>query len=103
MLFRGAEGAGELMSGSDAVIERRFLTDLEALFPQSRGLVREIIVQRWPQGAPYSFPNRATLQPALTRPLGRVTLAGDYLDAAIGTASEAADAVEAQLDTDARA
>jgi oxygen-dependent protoporphyrinogen oxidase len=103
MLFRGAQGAEELMSGPDGDIQRRFLADLEVLFPQSRGVVREIIIQRWPQGAPYSFPDRAALQPALTRPLGRVHLAGDYLefpsmDAAIGTASEAADAVAAQLD-----
>jgi oxygen-dependent protoporphyrinogen oxidase len=102
MLFRGADGAQELMSASDLEIEQRFLADLEALFPGSRGVVREVIVQRWPQGAPYSFPDRAALQPALTRPLGRVHLAGDYLefpymDAAIATASEAADAVEAQL------
>jgi oxygen-dependent protoporphyrinogen oxidase len=104
MLFRGAEGAAKLMSASDSEIEQRFLTDLEALFPQSRGVVREIIVQRWPQGAPYSFPNRAALQPALTRPLGRVHLAGDYLefpsmDAAVGTASEAAEAIEAEIES----
>ena len=104
MLFRGAEGAARLMELSDEEIERRFLADLERLYPDSRGLVREIAVQRWPQGAPYSFPGRAALQPALTRPLGRVQLAGDYLefpcmDAAIATASEAAARISAALGT----
>lgn len=102
MLFRGAAGAAALMAGSDAEIERRFLADLEGLFPGIRGSVREIAVQRWPQGAPYSFPGRAALQPALTRPLGRVQLAGDYLefpcmDAAIATGTEAAERIEAGL------
>jgi oxygen-dependent protoporphyrinogen oxidase len=102
MLFRGAAGAAELMAGSDTEIERRFLADLERLFPGSRGLVREIAVQRWPQGAPYSFPGRAALQPALTRPLGRVALAGDYLefpcmDAAVATALEAAERIDQAL------
>ena len=95
MLFRGSKGAAELMELTDREIEARFLADLEKLYPQTRGIVREIAVARWPNGAPYSFPGRAALQPALTRPLGRVHLAGDYLefpcmDAAIATANEAA-------------
>jgi oxygen-dependent protoporphyrinogen oxidase len=102
MLFRGARGAAELMKLSDEEIAARFLADLETLFPQSRGIVREIKVQRWPQGAPYSFPGRAALQGALTRDLGRIYLAGDYLefpcmDAAISTASEAAEITAAAL------
>lgn len=104
MLFRGARGAAELMKLSDDEIARRFQADLEKLFPAARGIVREIVVQRWPQGAPYSFPGRAELQPALTRDLGRIHLAGDYLefpcmDAAISTASEAAEKIERALET----
>lgn len=102
MLFRGAEGAARLMELTDSEIESRFLADLERLYPESRGIVHEIAVQRWPQGAPYSFPGRAALQPALTRPLGRVHLAGDYLefpcmDAAIATANEAARRINEDL------
>ncbi|HEY5797280.1 MAG TPA: NAD(P)/FAD-dependent oxidoreductase [Bosea sp. (in: a-proteobacteria)] len=102
MLFRGAEGAARLMELSDREIESRFLADLQRLYPESRGIVSEIAVQRWPQGAPYSFPGRAALQPALTRPLGRIHLAGDYLefpcmDAAIATANEAAGRIAEQL------
>ena len=102
MLFRGAEGAAELMAGPDTEIERRFLIDLERLFPGTRRVVREVAVQRWPQGAPYSFPGRAELQAALTRALDRVHLAGDYLefpcmDAAIATGMEAAERIEAAV------
>lgn len=103
MLFRGARGAAELMKLSDDEIAGRFKADLEKLFPEARGIVTEIVVQRWPLGAPYSFPGRAALQPALTRDLGRLHLAGDYLefpcmDAAIATAGEAAAAIAAALE-----
>lgn len=103
MLFRGARGAAELMKLSDGEIAGRFQADLEKLFPQARGIVEEIVVQRWPLGAPYSFPGRAALQPALTRDLGRLHLAGDYLefpcmDAAIATAGEAAARIETALE-----
>lgn len=102
MLFRGARGAAELMALSDEDISARFIADLEKLFPQAKGIVRETKVQRWPQGAPYSFPGRAALQPALTRDLGPVHLAGDYLefpcmDAAIATADEAATRIREAL------
>jgi oxygen-dependent protoporphyrinogen oxidase len=104
MLFRGAEAAERLMQVPDSEIERRFIADFEALYPASRGIVREVVIQRWPQGAPYSFPGRAGLQAALSRPLGRIYLAGDYLefpcmDAAIATANEAAASIEAALGT----
>ncbi|MGH7078942.1 MAG: FAD-dependent oxidoreductase, partial [Acetobacteraceae bacterium] len=102
MLFSGALGAARLMSLSDRGIERHFLADLGKLFPEARGIVREIKVQRWPKGAPYSFPGRAALQPALTSPLGRIFLAGDYLEfpsmeAAVRSGSEAAERIAAGL------
>lgn len=102
MLFRGARGAAELMKRTDEEIIARFRRDLEKLFPGTAHVVEEMQVQRWPQGAPYSFTGRASLQPALTRDLGRIHLAGDYLefpcmDAAISTATEAAAAIERRL------
>ncbi|MGH7051042.1 MAG: NAD(P)/FAD-dependent oxidoreductase [Acetobacteraceae bacterium] len=102
MLFTGALGAARLMSLSERGIERHFLADLGKLFPETRGIAREIRVQRWPKGAPYSFPGRAALQPALTSPLGRVYLAGDYLEfpsmeAAVRSGSEAAERIAEEL------
>jgi protoporphyrinogen/coproporphyrinogen III oxidase len=107
MLFRGAKGAKRLCQGSDAAIEAAFAADLIAEFPESRGIVREIVIRRWDAGAPYAFPGRAGLQSALTASLGRIALAGDYLDfpnmeAAAATGFEAAGKVVAMLrcDTD---
>jgi oxygen-dependent protoporphyrinogen oxidase len=105
MLFRGAKGAARLMQGSDAAIEAAFAADLAAEFPESRGIVREIVVRRWQAGAPYSFPGRADLQAALYKPLGRIVLAGDYLEfpnmeAAAATGCEAADKVASMIASD---
>jgi oxygen-dependent protoporphyrinogen oxidase len=106
MLFRGAKGAARLMQESDAAIEAAFTADLAAEFPESRGIVREIVVRRWEAGAPYSFPGRAGIQAALTKPLGRIALAGDYLEfpnmeAAAATGFEAADKVASMIRGDA--
>jgi oxygen-dependent protoporphyrinogen oxidase len=102
MLFRGARGAARLMQGSDSAIEAAFVDDLIAEFPEARGHIREIVIQRWEHGAPYGFPGRAQLQPALTAPLGPIVLAGDYLEfpnmeAAAATGYEAADAIATLL------
>jgi oxygen-dependent protoporphyrinogen oxidase len=80
MLFRGATGAAELIPKSDAAIESAFFADLADLFPDARGIVREVIIKRWPAGAPYARPGRARLQSALERPFGRIVLAGDFLE-----------------------
>jgi oxygen-dependent protoporphyrinogen oxidase len=42
--------------------------------------VREVVIQRWERAIPYAPPGRARRQPALDRPLGRILLAGDYLE-----------------------
>jgi len=98
MLFRGAKGAARLMEHSDSAIERAFLDDLIAEFPEALGHIREIVIWRWEHGAPYGFPGRAQLQSALTAPLGAIVLAGDYLEfpnmeAAASTGYEAAEAI----------
>ncbi|HEY0124370.1 MAG TPA: NAD(P)/FAD-dependent oxidoreductase [Rhizobium sp.] len=80
MLFRGAKGAAALMQSSDEKIEDAMRDDLNAVFPEAMGVIKEIIVQKWPAGAPYSWPGRGRLQAALTKPLGTVALAGDYLE-----------------------
>jgi oxygen-dependent protoporphyrinogen oxidase len=64
--------------------------------------VREAHVRRWPLGLAYCFPGRGRLQAALTRPLDRLWLAGDYLgtfytETAITTGWRAADGILADL------
>ena len=79
MVFSPAQLADELLELDDAEILERFLADLDDLFAGFPGLVTEAHVRRWPLGLAYCFPGRGKLQAALTRPLDRLHLAGDYL------------------------
>jgi len=63
----------------DEDVRDLFLADLHAVLPATRGLVEEVVIKRWQKGLPFPRVGRSRLQPALTRPLGRVHLAGDYL------------------------
>lgn len=80
MVFSPADAASALMDLDDDEILRRYRHDLSEVLPGIDRTIAEAHVRRWPHGSPYSFPGRATLQPALTRRRGgRVFLAGDYL------------------------
>jgi protoporphyrinogen/coproporphyrinogen III oxidase len=102
MVYAAAGGARSLGELDDADVRERFLADLYDLYPQARGVVREVIIRRWQRGLPYAAVGRARLQGPLTRPLGRIHLAGDYLgtsytETAAQTAERAAREVRAQL------
>jgi oxygen-dependent protoporphyrinogen oxidase len=106
MLFAGAHGAAGLMREPDATIVARFLADLHALFPQTRGVIADARVQRWPLGNVYARPGRGRLQPLLEGALGahkNLHLAGDYfaelgnLEAAARTGLAAAERADAHL------
>jgi oxygen-dependent protoporphyrinogen oxidase len=79
MVFSPAALARHLLERSDEEVIRTYTADLDAVLPGVADTVVEAQVQRWPLGAPYCFPGRAALQPTLTKPTGRVFLAGDYL------------------------
>ena len=79
MAYAAADHGRAALALDDDEVRRRFLADLEALFPGSRSLVREMVVQRWPLGLPYPRVGRGRLQPALTQDVAPVFLAGDYL------------------------
>lgn len=92
MLFTGAQKAAALMRESDEVIVERFLADLHAMYPQTRGVIARAVVRRWELGNVYAAPGRGALQPALEGALGtheNLHLAGDYL-AELGTMEAAA-------------
>lgn len=102
MVYRSGRAALELLERSDTEIERAFLDDLSAIYPEARGLVRETMLSRLPRMLPYVAPGRSALQPALERPLGRIHLAGDYLggvytETAIASGQDAATAIRAAL------
>jgi protoporphyrinogen/coproporphyrinogen III oxidase len=79
MVYAAAGAARALADLDDASVARRFTADLEALYPEARGIVDELVVQRWERGLPFAAVGRSRLQAALARPLGRIHLAGDYL------------------------
>ncbi|WP_372672784.1 flavin monoamine oxidase family protein [Amycolatopsis kentuckyensis] len=80
MTFSPASLARTLLEKSDEEILRTYTDDLDHVLGAGfGGSVVEAQVQRWETGAPYCFPGRGALQPALTRRDSRVFLAGDYL------------------------
>jgi oxygen-dependent protoporphyrinogen oxidase len=104
MVYGGGDRGRRLLGMTDEQIHEVLLRDLYSVLPAAKGLVREVVIQRWEHAIPYAPPGRARLQPALDRPLGRIVLAGDYLEypemeAAAATGLEAARAVRHQLGT----
>ncbi|MBE2317733.1 FAD-dependent oxidoreductase [Solirubrobacter sp. CPCC 204708] len=106
MLFTGAQQAAALMRESDEVIVERFLADLHAMYPQTRGVIANATVQRWELGNVYASPGRGALQPALEGALGtheNLHLAGDYfaelgtMEAAAQTGLAAAERVDSRI------
>jgi oxygen-dependent protoporphyrinogen oxidase len=106
MVFSPASLARTLLAKSDDEILRTYTDDLnQVLGPRFGTSVTEAQVQRWETGAPYCFPGRGALQPALMRRGSRVLLAGDYLgtlytETAIQTGLSAAQEVLSLLATD---
>jgi oxygen-dependent protoporphyrinogen oxidase len=103
MVYGGGDAARRLLPLGDDRIEAAFLEDLHALLPETRGIVKEVRIQRWEKALPFARPGRRLLQPALERPLGPVFLAGDYLEFAemeVGaeTGRDAARAARRRLD-----
>jgi protoporphyrinogen/coproporphyrinogen III oxidase len=102
MVYSGASLGRRLLELDDKQIVSTYLEDLDAIYPEVRSAVREVVVQRWERGLPYPRPGRYRLQPALDRPLGSVYLAGDYLgtwytETAIQTGLAAAATIRTRL------
>ena len=106
MLFGGGRRAAALLREPDVAIADRFLADLHELYPETRGVIADAVVQRWELGNVYARPGRHRFQAALEPALGahaNLHLAGDYfaelgnLEAAARTGTLAAERVETQL------
>jgi oxygen-dependent protoporphyrinogen oxidase len=106
MAFSPAGLARTLLPKTDNEILRIYTDDLNQVLGEGfGGSVVEAQVQRWETGAPYCFPGRGALQPALTRLSSRVFLAGDYLgtlytETAISTGFSAAQEAASLLATE---
>jgi len=104
MVYGGGARARRLMGRSDNEIRDTFVADLERLFPDARGTVEEVVVQRWPLAIPSATVGRGRHQPAIEAGVGgRVFFAGDYagewthMEGAAITGAEAADRARARL------
>lgn len=104
MLYAGAGRARTQLELSDAQIRDAFLTDLARVFPDTRGIVDDVWIQRWPKAQPFQKPGRSKHQAAFERGIdGRIILAGDYtgdwaqMESAAEMAREAAITVRAML------
>jgi protoporphyrinogen/coproporphyrinogen III oxidase len=104
MVYGGAGLARRLLERTDAEIESAILDDLYDLYPEAKGVVREVIVQRWEHAIPFAAPGRSRVQGALERGVdGVVFFAGDYvgewthMESAAVTAVEAAAAARAAV------
>jgi hypothetical protein len=97
MIYGASDLARRLLDRSDDQVRDVFLRDLAAIFPELPGMVKEMEVQRWPEGIPFSAPGRHRWQPVLEQPVGRVHLAGDYLGARGGMDTAAVSGYEAAL------
>jgi oxygen-dependent protoporphyrinogen oxidase len=103
LMVYAAAGAARALDGLDEDgVRARFLADLASIYPEAAASVSEIAIQRWAKGLPYAAVGRAQLQGALTRPLGPIHLAGDFLgtwytETACQTAEAAAAAVREQV------
>jgi oxygen-dependent protoporphyrinogen oxidase len=103
MVYAAAQRARDLDGLDDGEVAVRFRADLHDLYPETRSVIDEVVVRRWERGLPYPEPGRSSLQPALTRSLAPIHLAGDYLgtwytETAVQTAVRAARAIAAGLD-----
>jgi oxygen-dependent protoporphyrinogen oxidase len=74
-----ADRATALMQQNDAEIRTRYLDDLAAIFPATRGIIAEVIIQRWHRGTAMGYRGRAANVEALAQGLGRIAFAGDYM------------------------
>jgi oxygen-dependent protoporphyrinogen oxidase len=102
MVYAAAGFARRLDGLTDAAVRDAFLADLHDVLPATRGLVEEVVIKRWEHGLPYPRVGRSRFQAALTRPLDRVHLAGDYLgswytETAVQTGLAAAQAARRDL------
>ncbi|TDD53536.1 FAD-dependent oxidoreductase [Nonomuraea terrae] len=56
MVYAGGDGARRMLDLEDSGVESRYADDLASVFPQLRGNLGEIRIQRWEHGIPYRRP-----------------------------------------------
>lgn len=107
MMYAGGQRAAALLGAPDDEIRDRILSDVHAVFPETRGVIEETWIRRLPRGYPYWSPGRLALQDAIARPLGNIFFAGDWVeypstDSAVRAGQLAARAIRRRLDGEQR-
>jgi protoporphyrinogen/coproporphyrinogen III oxidase len=95
MVYGGGNLARSLMAKTDDEIRETIVSDLYDLYPESTGVVEEVLVQRWDRAIPFAAPGRHLVQSALERGVGNIFFAGDYVGEWTHMESAAITAVEA--------
>lgn len=95
MVYATASLARALDSADDEEVAAAFREDLARIYPITSEVIRETVIHRWSHGVPFPRVGRSRHQAAITRPLGRIHLAGDYLgswytETAVSTGAAAA-------------
>jgi oxygen-dependent protoporphyrinogen oxidase len=98
MVYTAARAARALADLPDEEIAARYRQDLADIYPETRDVIAETIIHRWPHGTPFPRVGRSRYQAALMQPLGRIHLAGDYLgswytETAVSTGAAAAERI----------
>lgn len=96
MVYAGAGLARNLFDKSDAGIRDAMLSHLGEIYPESRGIVEDALVQRWTHTVPFASPGRHLFQQPLEGSVhGSIFLAGDYIGAWTDIESAATTGIEA--------
>lgn len=96
MVYGGANLAKALWGKSDDEVREIFANDLYGVFPEARGVIAEMMIERWEHTVPFAAPGRHRLQRTLEQEIGgTIFLAGDYVGDWVSMDSAAATGIEA--------
>ena len=79
MVYAVADLGRRALEMEDEAVLDAYQRDLEEVLPEVKGRIVERVLRKVDGGLPFPHVGRGRIQPALTRPLGRIHLAGDYL------------------------
>ncbi len=103
MVYAVADLGKRALAMEDEAVLDAYQRDLEDVLPEIKGRIVERVLRKVDGGLPFPHVGRGKLQTALTQPLGRIHLAGDYLgswyaETAAHTGAWCAENVKQQLD-----
>ena len=79
MVYAVADLGKRALEMEDEAVLDAYQRDLEEVLPEVKGRIVERVLRKVDGGLPFPHVGRGRIQPALTQPLGRIHLAGDYL------------------------